>query len=117
MKALDKLPNDGTWIIAYCACPHHASGVVFDELRRRGYKTSAVLDEGVFAWQHKGYPVVAAPGSLPIPAPPPLPAAAAPGSTGTPTAPPVGSMTVPPRPVGRAPLAPRPREALPALPR
>jgi cytochrome c oxidase cbb3-type subunit 3 len=71
LTSLDDLPNDGTWILAYCACPHHVSGQVVDELRKRGYKHAAVIDEGVFAWQHKGYPVVAAPGSLPSPAPPP----------------------------------------------
>jgi cytochrome c oxidase cbb3-type subunit III len=70
-SALDDIPNDGTWVIAYCACPHHASGVVVDELRKRGYRHTAVLDEGIFAWQRKGYPVVAAPGMLPPPAPPP----------------------------------------------
>jgi cytochrome c oxidase cbb3-type subunit 3 len=69
-SALDDIPNDGTWVIAYCACPHHASGAVVDELRKRGYKHTAVLDEGIFAWQHKGYPVIAAPGMLPPPAPP-----------------------------------------------
>jgi cytochrome c oxidase cbb3-type subunit 3/ubiquinol-cytochrome c reductase cytochrome c subunit len=73
-KALDDIPNDGTWVLAYCACPHHVSGEVVAALRKRGYKHTAVIDEGVFAWQQKGYPVVAAPGSLPPPAPPPLPA-------------------------------------------
>jgi mono/diheme cytochrome c family protein len=48
MKRLDELTGDGTWVIAYCACPHHLSGIVVDELRRR-------------------LPVVAAPG---VPAPP-----------------------------------------------
>jgi len=72
MKGLDLVPNDGTWVVAYCACPHHASGVVVDELRKRGYKHAVVLDEGVFAWQHKGYPVVQAAGALPTAAPPPL---------------------------------------------
>ena len=71
-KALDDIPNDGTWVIAYCACPHHASGEVVDQLRKRGYKHTAVLDEGIFAWQRKGYPIVTAPGMLPPPAPPPL---------------------------------------------
>jgi cytochrome c oxidase cbb3-type subunit 3 len=69
-KSLDDIPNDGTWVLAYCACPHHVSGEVVDQLRKRGYKHTAVIDEGVFAWQHKGYPIVAAPGSLPSPAPP-----------------------------------------------
>jgi cytochrome c oxidase cbb3-type subunit 3 len=72
-KALDDIPNDDTWILAYCACPHHVSGEVVDALRKRGYKHTAVIDEGVFAWQQKGYPVVVAPGSLPPPAPPPRP--------------------------------------------
>jgi cytochrome c oxidase cbb3-type subunit 3/ubiquinol-cytochrome c reductase cytochrome c subunit len=71
-KALDDIPNDGTWVLAYCACPHHVSGEVVDALRKRGYKHTAVIDEGVYAWQQKGYPVVAAPGSKPPPAPPPL---------------------------------------------
>ena len=44
---LDELPKDETWITAYCACPHHASGVVVDELRKRGFKHTAVLDEGI----------------------------------------------------------------------
>jgi cytochrome c oxidase cbb3-type subunit 3 len=70
LRSLDDLPNDGTWILAYCACPHHVSGQVVDELRKRGYKHTAVIDEGIFAWQHAGYPVVAAPGLLPSPAPP-----------------------------------------------
>jgi cytochrome c oxidase cbb3-type subunit III len=71
LKGLDDLPKDGTWIVAYCACPHHLSGVVVDELRRRGYPHTAVLDEGIFAWQQKKYPVVVAPGTPPPPAPPP----------------------------------------------
>lgn len=120
-KYLDKLPNDGTWIIAYCACPHHASGVVVDELRKRGYKTTAVLDEGVFAWQQKKYPVVAADGALPVPAPPrqalenptagappvlgthPTPAVAAPQQQ-----PPVIAPNVPPIPTTFMPLRPLP---------
>jgi rhodanese-related sulfurtransferase len=71
--SLDDLPNDGTWILAYCACPHHVSGEVVDELRKRGYKHTAVIDEGVFAWQQKKYPVVTAPGFPTPPAPPPPP--------------------------------------------
>jgi cytochrome c oxidase cbb3-type subunit III len=70
-RSLDDLPNDGTWVVAYCACPHHVSGQVVDELRKRGYKHTAVLDEGIFAWRQAGYPIVAAPGLLPPPAPPP----------------------------------------------
>ena len=48
---------DGTWVIAYCACPHHASGEVVDKLRGRGFKHTAVLDEGILFWKQQGYPV------------------------------------------------------------
>ncbi len=71
-KSLDVVPNDGTWVIAYCACPHHASGEVVDELKRRGYKNVAVLDEGVFAWNSKGYPVVKSASAPSFAAPPPM---------------------------------------------
>jgi cytochrome c oxidase cbb3-type subunit 3 len=60
---LDALPKDGTWITAYCACPHHASGAVVDELRKRGFKNTAILDEGILEWKRRGYPV----GSVPLP--------------------------------------------------
>ncbi|MDF2694567.1 MAG: Cytochrome c oxidase subunit CcoP [Labilithrix sp.] len=62
LKRLDEIPNDGTWVIAYCACPHHLSGEVVDALRKRGVRHAAILDEGIFEWQRRGYPVVAAPG-------------------------------------------------------
>lgn len=68
-KGLDRIPNDGTWVIAYCACPHHASGEVVDELRRRGFKHTAVLDEGILEWQHRGYPIEGR-ATTPPPAPP-----------------------------------------------
>lgn len=55
-ESLNRVPNDGTWVVAYCACPHHASGEVIDELRRRGYKHTAVLDEGILVWNQLGYP-------------------------------------------------------------
>jgi cytochrome c oxidase cbb3-type subunit 3/ubiquinol-cytochrome c reductase cytochrome c subunit len=54
---LDRIPNDGTWVIAYCACPHHASGALVDALRQRNYKHTAVLDEGILVWKSRGYPV------------------------------------------------------------
>jgi mono/diheme cytochrome c family protein/rhodanese-related sulfurtransferase len=72
LKRLDDMPKDGTWAIAYCACPHHLSGVVVDELRKRGYAHSAVLDEGILEWHRRGYPVVAAPGVQPPPKEQPL---------------------------------------------
>lgn len=62
LKRLDEIPRDGTWAIAYCACPHHLSGIVVDELRKRGYANSAVLDEGINEWHRRGLPVVAAAG-------------------------------------------------------
>lgn len=57
MSRLDDLPKDGTWIVAYCACPHHASGAVVDELRKRSFPNTAVLDEGIFGWKKLGFPV------------------------------------------------------------
>ncbi len=51
------LPNDGTWIIAYCSCPHAASDKVINMLRRKGFKNTAVIDEGFFKWLNAGYPV------------------------------------------------------------
>jgi mono/diheme cytochrome c family protein/rhodanese-related sulfurtransferase len=54
---VDDLPNDGTWIVAYCACPHAASGRVINSLRRYGYKNTAIIDEGVLVWAQLGYPI------------------------------------------------------------
>jgi len=54
---LERIPNDGTWVIAYCACPHHASGEVVDKLRAKGFKHTAVLDEGIQVWKQRGYPL------------------------------------------------------------
>jgi cytochrome c oxidase cbb3-type subunit III len=67
MKRLDELPRD-TWVIAYCACPHHLSGIIVDELRKRGHTRAVVLDEGVNEWHRRGLPMTAAEG-----VPPPLP--------------------------------------------
>ncbi len=61
-KRLAEIKNDGTWVIAYCACPHHLSGDIVDMLRAKGIKNSAILDEGILEWHRRGYPVVAAPG-------------------------------------------------------
>lgn len=57
MDRVGDLPKDGTWILAYCACPHHASGIVVDELKKKGFKNVAILDEGILVWQKRGYPV------------------------------------------------------------
>jgi cytochrome c oxidase cbb3-type subunit 3 len=53
----EHLPRDGTWILAYCACPHAASGHVVDDLRGRGFEHTAVIDEGIHYWMDHGYPV------------------------------------------------------------
>jgi rhodanese-related sulfurtransferase len=55
-----KLPKDGTWIVAYCACPHAASGQVAAALREHGFEHAVVLDEGVKVWAERGYPIQAA---------------------------------------------------------
>ena len=52
---LDRVPNDGTWVVAYCACPHHASGVIVDALRQRKFEHTAVLDEGILFWKRAGF--------------------------------------------------------------
>ena len=61
MKRLDEVPKD-VWVIAYCACPHHLSGVIVDELRKKGHKRALILDEGILEWHRRGYPVTAAAG-------------------------------------------------------
>lgn len=55
-----RLPRDGTFILAYCACPHAASGHVVDELRRRGFPRTAVIDEGITYWMNQNYPTARA---------------------------------------------------------
>lgn len=55
---VERLPQDDTMIVAYCGCPHAASGRVIRDLRRRGFEHTAVLDEGVFVWRERGYPIV-----------------------------------------------------------
>ncbi len=56
-ETIEHLPRDGTFIVAYCGCPHAASGQVVDALRRAGFENTAVLDEGIFYWRDEGYPV------------------------------------------------------------
>ena len=55
---VEDLPNDSTWIVAYCACPHAASDRVVTTLRRHGFQNTAILDEGVLVWAQLGYPVL-----------------------------------------------------------
>ena len=64
MKRLDEIPKD-VWVVAYCACPHHLSGIVVDELRKRGHKKAVVLDEGINDWHRKGHPMTVAEGVQP----------------------------------------------------
>jgi len=57
-KVDDNLPKDDTWIIAYCSCPHAASDKIIDMLRKKGFKNTAVIDEGFFNWINAGYPII-----------------------------------------------------------
>ncbi len=52
------LPRDGTPLVAYCACPHAASGVVVDQLVALGFPAARILDEGVLFWGQQNYPLV-----------------------------------------------------------
>lgn len=54
---IQHLPKDSTWIVAYCACPHAASGRVINTLNKYGFKKTAILDEGILVWAELGYPV------------------------------------------------------------
>lgn len=56
-KFIKDIPNDSTWIVVYCACPHAASMQVVNTLKRFGYKHTAILDEGILVWTQRGYPV------------------------------------------------------------
>jgi cytochrome c oxidase cbb3-type subunit 3/ubiquinol-cytochrome c reductase cytochrome c subunit len=51
-----QLPKE-RYILTYCGCPHAESGKVRDALRALGYPRAAVMDEGLFAWRDRGYPV------------------------------------------------------------
>lgn len=53
------MPDDGTWIVVYCACPHAASGRVVDALRAAGIPNTAIIDEGVLVWTQLGFPIQA----------------------------------------------------------
>jgi cbb3-type cytochrome c oxidase subunit III len=54
---VEQIPKDSTWVVAYCACPHAASGKVINTLRRYGFKHTAIIDEGILVWAQEGYPV------------------------------------------------------------
>ena len=62
-------PQDDPWIVAYCACPHHLSGILVDELVKRGYKHALVLDEGITVWKQRGYPMGGQLANQPAPPP------------------------------------------------
>ena len=63
-KRIDEVvaKHKDTYVIAYCACPHHLSGELVMELTKRGHTKALVLDEGINLWHQKNYPVAAAPG-------------------------------------------------------
>lgn len=54
---IEHIPDEDTWVIAYCACPHAASGHVVDAVRQAGHERAAILDEGIGWWQTQGYPM------------------------------------------------------------
>ncbi|MFY0591943.1 c-type cytochrome [Roseivirga sp.] len=54
---IDNIPNDGTQIVIYCACPHAASERVQSTLKRYGFKNTAIIDEGILIWAQMGFPV------------------------------------------------------------
>ena len=51
------LPNDGTWIVAYCECPRAAADTAVNALRELGYANTAVLYEGYAGWAALGFPI------------------------------------------------------------
>lgn len=54
---IDDIPNDGTQIVIYCACPHAASNRVRNTLVRNGFTNVAIIDEGILVWAQMGFPV------------------------------------------------------------
>ena len=54
---VNDIPNDGTQIVIYCACPHAASLRVMGTLKRQGYENVAIIDEGILVWAQMGFPV------------------------------------------------------------
>jgi cytochrome c oxidase cbb3-type subunit 3/ubiquinol-cytochrome c reductase cytochrome c subunit len=51
-----QIPKD-RYILTYCGCPHAESGKARDALRKLGYTRAAIMDEGLYAWRDRGYPV------------------------------------------------------------
>lgn len=56
---VDQLPRD-TWLVCYCGCPHAESGQLARQLRELGFRKVTVLDEGLYVWQERGFPVTTA---------------------------------------------------------
>lgn len=54
------LPKD-KWLIAYCGCPHAASGALVNALLANGFTKVTILDEGFDVWRERGYPVRSGP--------------------------------------------------------
>jgi len=54
---IEKIPNDGTWVVAYCECPRAAADSTINKLRALGYPNTAVLHEGYAGWTALGYPI------------------------------------------------------------
>jgi mono/diheme cytochrome c family protein/rhodanese-related sulfurtransferase len=54
---VNDIPNDGTQIVIYCACPHAASKKVLSTLKRHGFTHTAIIDEGILVWAQMGFPV------------------------------------------------------------
>lgn len=55
-QLVSHITDPNTWVIAYCACPHGASGHVVDRLREAGHTRAAILDEGIGWWVQQGHP-------------------------------------------------------------
>ncbi|MBO6523756.1 MAG: c-type cytochrome [Balneolaceae bacterium] len=55
---IDDIPDDGTEIVIYCACPHAASLRVMSTLKRYGFENVSIIDEGILVWAQMGFPVM-----------------------------------------------------------
>jgi mono/diheme cytochrome c family protein/rhodanese-related sulfurtransferase len=53
---LAKLPKKA-WLVCYCGCPHAESGTLAMKLKAAGFENVTVLDEGLWEWKDKGYPM------------------------------------------------------------
>jgi cytochrome c oxidase cbb3-type subunit 3 len=55
-QLVSHITDPDVWVIAYCACPHGASGHVVDAVRAAGHTRAAILDEGIGWWIQQGHP-------------------------------------------------------------